>query len=117
MLSELLRREDQCAVILVTIPEEMSVLETIRTLNLLQRQGISVAAVAVNMVQPQEDDCRFCVNRRQAHLSQLQRINTLVDHVPILTIEYEIDEPRGPESLAMLANKIWSGNDGIITGN
>ncbi len=114
MLGELLRKEDQCSVILATIPEEMSVLETIRTLNLLQRQGISVAAVAVNMVQPEEVDCRFCAGRRKVHQKQLRRIKMLVDEVPILTIEHELDEPRGNDALNMLANKIWSGNGTII---
>lgn len=114
MLAELLRDPARCSLVLVTIPEAMSVLETMRTLELLQGQGMPVAAVAVNMIQPAQPDCAFCTSRRRAHEAQLERIAELVGDVPLLHIEHEIEEPRGVETLEPLAERIWATQEAMI---
>ena len=73
MLGDLLRDPARCSLVLVTIPEAMSVLETTRTLELLQSQGMPVTAIAVNMIQPAQPDCPFCTGRRDAHARQTHR--------------------------------------------
>ena len=85
----------------------MSVLETMRTMALLRNQGMPVAAVAVNMIQPDEPDCHFCTSRRQAHVAQLERIRALAPDVPVLTVEHAADEPRGEQALLDLSESVW----------
>lgn len=108
MLSELLRDPSRCSLILVTIPEAMSVLETTRTYELLTSQEMPVAAIAVNMIQPAQSGCAFCSNRRASQMVHLERIRSLAGDVPLILVEAEVEEPRGVDSLSELATKIWS---------
>jgi arsenite-transporting ATPase len=116
MLGELLRDPARCSLFLVTIPEAMSVLETSRTFELLQSQGMSVTAVAVNMLQPAQEGCAFCSGRRDAQLRQLDRLHSLVDGVPLVVVEHQPEEPRGPAALQGLAQLVWSGRDVLLPG-
>lgn len=108
MLGELLRDPSQCGLVLVTIAEAMSVLETSRTLELLQSQEMPVSAIMVNMVQPEQPGCPFCTARRAAHLEQLKGIRALAGPVPVVVVESRIEEPRGPDALFTLGNQVWS---------
>jgi arsenite-transporting ATPase len=110
MLAELLRDPEQCSLILVTIPEAMSLLETARTLELLKTQKMPVAAVAVNMLQPEPGDCAFCRARHQAQLVHLERAREMADDIPLIIVESELAEPRGLEPLTELAYKVWAYN-------
>jgi arsenite/tail-anchored protein-transporting ATPase len=113
-LGDLLRDPTRCALVLVTIPEAMSVLETARTYAFLVNQGMAVAAIAVNMLQPENPECRFCATRRLAQLGQLERVRKLMGDVPILTVEHELEEPRGERALAALERKIWDGHSAVL---
>lgn len=115
-LGDLMRDPAACSLVLVTIPEAMSVLETARTFAVLTNQGMAVSAVAINMLQPDHPKCPYCTSRRLAQLAQVDRVHALMDEVPIITIEHEVEEPRGPEALRTLADKIWDGRDSILTG-
>lgn len=112
-LAELLRDPERCSLILVTIPEAMSLLETSRTLDLLAGQGLPVAAVAVNMIQPDQPGCAFCQARRRSQMEHLERAREMAGEVPLILIEAEISEPRGLEPLIELAYKIWAFNSVI----
>jgi len=113
-LGDLMRDPRRCSLVLVTIPEAMSVLETMRTLEILRSQSMAVSAVAVNMIQPVQPDCPFCTSRRQAQLLQLDRIRQLVGEVPLILVEHEMEEPRGPVALARLAERVWKDNENIL---
>ncbi len=108
MLAELLRDPTRCSLVLVTIPEAMSVLETTRTLDLLTDQGMPVSAIAVNMIQPNQTDCAFCRNRHATQMTHLERVRALAGDIPLILVEAEVEEPRGIEALGELATKIWS---------
>jgi arsenite-transporting ATPase len=108
MLGELLRDPHRCLLVLVTIPEAMSVLETMRTMEFLGGQGMPVAAVAVNMLQSEQQGCAFCHSRRRSQMVHLDRLRTLVGSTPIVVVESEVEEPRGTAVLACLAEKVWS---------
>jgi anion-transporting ArsA/GET3 family ATPase len=116
MLGEMIRSPRQCGLVLVTIPEAMSVLETTRTIEFLTSQDIPVAAVMVNMLQPEQPSCDFCTRRRQAQQIQIDRMHRSDSNIPIITIEYAYDEPRGCGLLGELAPKIWSDNEMVLTG-
>jgi arsenite/tail-anchored protein-transporting ATPase len=114
MLAELMRDPERCSLVLVTIPEEMSVLETMRTVELLEGQGMPVTAVAVNMIQPQRPQCAFCSSRRRTHEAQLAHIGRLAGRIPLLLVEHEVDEPRGVEALERLSERVWAGRGAIL---
>jgi arsenite-transporting ATPase len=115
-LGDLLRDPGRCSLVLVTIPEAMSVLETARTYAFLVNQGMAVAAIAVNMLQPENEECPFCATRRRAQLEQLDRVRKLMGDVPIITVEHELEEPRGERALAELERKIWDGHSSVLLG-
>lgn len=114
MLGDLLRDPERCSLILVTIPEALGILETSRTFQLLASQRMPVAGVAVNMLQPETDHCSFCEQRRNAQLKQIDHARKIFDGVPLMLIDHEIEEPRGPGALQKLADKVWDGNDRIL---
>ena len=115
-LGDLMRDPSRCTLVLVTIPEAMSVLETVRTLELLQSQGMPVTAIAVNMVQPPRPECSFCSDRRASQLLQLGQVVDLVGEVPVILVEHELSEPRGEQKIAELAQKVWVGQDQVLRG-
>jgi arsenite-transporting ATPase len=115
-LGDLLRDPVRCSLVLVTIPEAMSVLETARTYAFLMNQGMAISAIAVNMIQPAHPKCPFCAARLRAQLVQLDRVRKLMGDVPVLTVEHELEEPRGERALETLATKIWTGNDAVLLG-
>jgi arsenite-transporting ATPase len=117
MMGDLLRDPKQCSLVLVTIPEALSVAETNRTLQYLTEQGIPVAAVVVNMIQPDTDHCAFCSQRRKSQLVQIDRMGELAKGVEILTVEHLVEEPRGEESLKDLSIAVWAGREDILLGS
>jgi anion-transporting ArsA/GET3 family ATPase len=68
------------------------------------------------MIQPDHPDCVYCSSRRQAQLAQLDRVHALMGEVPIITVEHEVEEPRGETALHALASKVWDGQEAILTG-
>jgi arsenite-transporting ATPase len=115
-LGEMIRSPEQCGLVLVTIPEAMSVLETKRTIDFLTDQDIPIAAVMINMLQPKQSDCDFCVRRRQAQRIQIEKMKRHDPDIPIITIEHTRDEPRGCRLLGELAPKIWRDYERVLEG-
>lgn len=59
---------------LVMIPEEMSIFESERNLNVLKEYGIAVQAIIVNQLIPRNDKCDFCTEKRKL---QQERLDTI----------------------------------------
>ena len=116
MLGDMIRSPQRCGLVLVTISEAMSVLETMRTIEFLTSQDIPVAAVMVNMLQPEQPDCDFCTRRRQAQSVQIEKMRLPDPTIPIIAIEHAYDEPRGCGLLGELAPKIWSDYETVLIG-
>lgn len=106
-LREVLTDPNRAQIILVTIPEAMSVLETERTLNLLQAHGMPVATVVVNQLQPASDDCPFCQRRREIHLGELERMRRIAGEVPVRVVESLPVEVRGVVQLDRMGEILW----------
>jgi len=106
-LRQVLTDPNRSQIILVTIPEAMSVLETERTLNLLQAHGMPVATVVVNQLQPDSDDCPFCQRRRQIHLAELARMRRIAGEVPVRVVESLPVEVRGVVQLDRMGEILW----------
>jgi arsenite-transporting ATPase len=74
-IEDLLRDQNRCEFIVVTIPEDMAISETARLTASLDKYGIRVKQLVMNNVL-QSDDCRFCRAKRQEqdkYISQVKK--------------------------------------------
>ena len=88
----LLKDEERCEFIPVTIPEDMAILETERLVNNLNKYGIKVRQLVVNNVLVLEGACRFCRERwkgQQRYINQIrERFSTLkITIAPLQPVE------------------------------
>jgi arsenite/tail-anchored protein-transporting ATPase len=93
----------QCEFIAVTIPERMSLLETERLIEGIERLHVSFAQVLINNVipQPAAEGCGFCATRRSAqqhHLEEFRR--RLTSAATILSAPQHRREVCGPHRLS-----------------
>jgi len=106
-LRTLLTDPDRAQIVLVTIPEAMSVLETMRTLQLLSGHGMPVGTIVVNQMQPPSDECPHCRRRREIHLGELAQMKELAGEVPVRVLETFPWVVRGPLALRDLGERLW----------
>ncbi|HOX42665.1 MAG TPA: TRC40/GET3/ArsA family transport-energizing ATPase [Myxococcota bacterium] len=102
--------------VLVSIPEALSVLESQRTLASLAQQGIPVARVLANQVQPESPGCVHCQARRTIHLRELEHLRQVVGAVPVQVVEAKPRVVRGPDELARLGAELWGAPAGTAGG-
>ena len=115
-LKEVLTDPDRAQIILVTIPEAMSILETQRTLERLATGGLPVATVVVNQLQPASGDCPHCIRRRQIHNVEFERMQRLAGDVPVRVVESLPQEIRGLERLREVGEILW-GQEPVVQGD
>lgn len=106
-LREMLTDPDRAQIVLVTIPEEMGVLETERTLRTLGTNGIPVGTIVVNQLQPASDSCAHCQRRRAIHLAELEHMRRVAGTVPVKIVESLPWEIRGQAALLELSDRLW----------
>ena len=106
-LRDVLTNGDKAQIVLVTIPEEMGVEETRRTLEKLSEGGLPVGTVVVNQLQPKNDACDHCTRRRAIHHKELLRMQTLAGDIPVKVVESLPQKIRGPEDLAAMGDLLW----------
>ncbi|MBK6848091.1 MAG: ArsA family ATPase [Proteobacteria bacterium] len=97
----------QAAVMLVTIPEALSVLETLRTLHTMQQLRVGVGGMIVNQLQPSSPSCEHCQRRHEIHARELQRLRDAVGTLPLHLVPSLETEVRGLEALGALAAQLW----------
>ncbi len=106
-LRELLTDAQRAQIMLVTIPEAMSVLETSRTLEMLHGHSLPIGAIVVNQLQPSVSDCPHCARRREIHLRELEHLRTLAGPIPIRVLESLAWEIRGFQALQEIGEMLW----------
>jgi arsenite-transporting ATPase len=94
----------------VTLPEELSLAESVDAIAALDGAGISISRILVNRVLPDGPPCRVCDRRRADERSVLAKIRrglgkTRVVHV----VPGEVDEPRGVAALGRIGRIASSG--------
>jgi arsenite/tail-anchored protein-transporting ATPase len=109
-LRNLLTDGDKAQIILVTIPEAMSVLETSRTLDMLSKSSMPVGTVLVNQVQPESGDCGHCERRWKIHQRELADMRRRAGTVPVRVVESLPWELRGFDALEKVGNLAWGGD-------
>jgi arsenite-transporting ATPase len=110
-LRDVLTDADRSQIILVTIPEAMSVLETERTLQMLTGAGMPVATVVVNQMQPESKTCMHCTRRRKIHLAELEHMRQVAGGVPVRVLDSLPFEIRGIEPLLRMGELLWGTPD------
>ena len=92
---------------LVTIPEAMGVLETVRTIEYLQQHEIPVSKVFVNQIQPPSHTCPHCKLRHEIHSREIENLKALVRNIPLQNLFSKPKVIRGTDELALLGKEIW----------
>jgi arsenite-transporting ATPase len=91
---------------LVMIPEEMSILESERTLPVLHQYGIQVGSVIVNQIIPENPKCRFCTEKRHQQLQRLKDVRKRFKGLPVKQVELAKEEVKGIKMLEKIGKEL-----------
>lgn len=79
----------------VSIPEQMSILESQRAIKALGEYGINVSGVVINQLIPAKNNCEFCRSRREMQLRNMEDIKARFDGYAIKEIPLYSHEVHG----------------------
>lgn len=88
---------------LVLTPEEMSILESERSIKVLNQYNIPVHTIIVNQIIPNNPNCKFCSARREQQLERLKTIKEKFKKFKILELPLFKEEIKGFKIL----EKVW----------
>ena len=97
-----LMNNEETQFVAVTIPTIMAIWETERLIRALFEVAFPIKQIYINMLQPENADCKFCRNRHSEQKNILEKIIDLYDEFDLKEIpafEYEI---RGVDRLREL---------------
>jgi arsenite-transporting ATPase len=97
-IENLLKDQNRCEFIAVTIPEDMAILETGRLVNDLHNYGIRVRQLVINNVL-RSRDCRFCKERRKEQLKYIDKIKRRFSGLRTTIVPLQSHEVKGIDSL------------------
>jgi arsenite-transporting ATPase len=85
----------------VAIPERMSLAETVRLFESLERLQVPMSRLVINNVVPEEATagCDFCAARRRAQMPVVEEFRRALKNVRLLLAPQRPGEVRGPEAL------------------
>jgi|TARA_R110000824_G_scaffold48736_1_gene137394 arsenite-transporting ATPase len=103
-------------IILVTIPEKLSVMETYRTVQYLNKLNLGVWGIIVNRIVPDFGEewasdlaaVKLLHSQHEVHTESLQLAASLLGNMNIRQIPMVAYEPVGISNLRSFANLIWS---------
>jgi len=97
-IENLLRDQNRCEFIAVTIPEDMAVLETARLISNLGKFGIKVRQMVINnVVEP--DGCKFCREKRKEQDRYIKQIRGNFSGLKTVIIPSSPHEIKGLKTL------------------
>ena len=102
----LLKDQNKCEFIAVTIPEDMAILETERLINNLNKYGIKVRQLAVNNVLELRD-CEFCRERSKAQEEYVKQIRRKFINLKTTIIPLQPREVKGIEALDKFSERLF----------
>ncbi|MBI4684677.1 MAG: ArsA family ATPase [Nitrospirae bacterium] len=106
----LLKDENRCEFIVVTIPEDMAIKETERLIRNLNQYGMKVKQLIINNVIPEGDRCSFCQARRKGQDKYIKEIRDKFSDLNITVIPLQPHEVKGINALKNLESMIFSKN-------
>jgi arsenite-transporting ATPase len=106
-LAALLRDGESTRVSWVTLPEGLSVEETLPAATALADGRIPLRDVIVNrLTPPAPDRCRWCAARRAIEVRSVARLRAGLPHVPTIEVAARATEPRGVRMLKEIGSEI-----------
>ena len=105
----------QSQIILVTIPEKLSVMETYRTIQYLKKLNLSVWGIIVNRIVPDFGEewtsdleaVKLLHSQHQVHTDSLNLAASLLGDMNVRQVPMVAYEPVGIPNLRLFANLIW----------
>ena len=91
----------------VLIPEEMSIYESSRAMDALNKSNITTDGVIVNKIQPENDHCEFCRSRRESQQKRLETIHAVFSEQIIAEIPLQSHEVRGIDQLYEITDLLY----------
>jgi arsenite-transporting ATPase len=98
-IEDLLRDQNRCEFIAVTIPEDMAVLETARLISNLGKFGIKVRQMVINNV-VESDGCKFCREKRKEQDRYINLIKGKFNGLKTTIVSSSSHEVKGLKALA-----------------
>ena len=96
---------------MVVIPEEMSIYESERAIEALNKYDITTNSIIVNQVMPDISDCDFCHSRYMLQQKRLALIDQKFKDQVVAQVPLFKDEVKGQEKLLKLAEILYEGKD------
>lgn len=97
-IEDLLKDQNRCEFIAVTIPEDMAILETERLINNLNSYGIKVRQLVINNVL-ESMDCGFCRERRKEQEKYINQIRKKFSNLKTTIAPLQAREVKGIDTL------------------
>ena len=91
----------------VLIPEEMSIIESNRAMDALEKCNMTNDGIIVNKIQPDNNHCEFCKSRRAIQEKRLQTIRESFDGQIIAEIPLQAHEVRGIDQLYEICDILY----------
>ncbi len=108
---EILSNPDRTSFRIVVIPEEMSILESERAMQALQKYNIPIDAVIVNQLIPEDVSCDFCIARKKLQEKRLELIEEKFGDKVIAQVPLLRTEAKGVDTLREIANILYGSGD------
>jgi len=105
-LESLLRDQNRCEFIAVTIPEDMAILETERLINSLGEYGIKVRQLVINNVL-ESNGCEFCREKKKEQDKYINQIRVKFNGLKTTVISSRPREIKGIEALANFKEQLF----------
>jgi arsenite-transporting ATPase len=97
-IENLLKDQQRCEFIVITIPESMAILETERLINNLSKYGINVKQLVINNVL-ESGDCGFCRERKKEQEKYINQIGGKFSNLGITITPLQPREVKGIDAL------------------
>ena len=97
-IENLLKDQQRCEFIVITIPESMAILETERLINNLSKYGINVKQLVINNVL-ESGDCGFCRERKKEQEKYINQIGGKFSNLEITITPLQPREVKGIDAL------------------
>ena len=95
---------------IVTIPEQMGIMESKRALHQIREYEIPVTGIIVNHIFPEESDCGFCRARRKIQNKYIAQAKDMAEenNIQLALLTIMAEEVKGVEMLRRIGGKLYS---------
>jgi arsenite-transporting ATPase len=105
-LRVLLQNSEQTGLYAVAIPTQLAIEKTVEMTNALQQLGVSVKALFINQITP-DNDCEFCQAIASREELPIKRAQAIFPNLPQAKV-FRQTEPSGLDELTALGSAIFS---------